>query len=96
MSLSLIGQSDEHGWVRATGVDGETHKEVVLLKLGAVHIYVHEEYGRQPTRRIVYSSDARLTLHVPSPRSSAASKGAATGWSTATRRSSRWWARASW
>ena len=67
VSLSLIGQSDEGGWVRVAGLDGETHKEAVMLRLGVVHIYVHEEYGRQPQRRLIFSSDARLSLHVPQP-----------------------------
>lgn len=66
-SLSLVAYSDIHGWVRLAGQDGESHREVVLFRLGVVHVYVCEEFGRQPQRRLVYASDASLALHVPRP-----------------------------
>ena len=32
---------------------------------GVIHVFVHEEYGRQLQRRLIYASDVRLTLHAP-------------------------------
>ena len=46
--------------MRLSGLDGETRKEVVLWRAGVLHIYLHEEYGRQTHRHLVYVSDARL------------------------------------
>ena len=45
--------------MRLSGLDGETRKEVVLWRAGVLHIYLHEEYGRQTHRRLVYVSDVR-------------------------------------
>ncbi|KAL1504687.1 hypothetical protein AB1Y20_008467 [Prymnesium parvum] len=67
VSLSLVAQSEEFGWVRATCLDDETHKEVVLFRLGVVHIFVNEEFGRHPQRRLIYTSNSRLSLHIPRP-----------------------------
>ena len=44
-----------------------SYREVVLLRVGSIHVYVLEEYGRLLLRRLVYASDAAATLHVPSP-----------------------------